>query len=109
MIHKEKYLNKRSQYLDGLDGGVNILEIDALLGGDRLLPPRLTALSRFGRNIWTVLHGGGKPEWRGWGWNPADGIPKIDWSIEEQMEIDIDLSLALQQAYQFNPWEELAG
>ncbi|MBI4604550.1 MAG: DUF4058 family protein [Planctomycetes bacterium] len=104
-LEKEKCFRKRELYLDA---GVNILEIDALLEGDRLVPPALAGLSRYARNAWTVLHGGAKRRWRGWGWDPHEPLPAIDWEVEEGVQASLSLGQALEQAVTFNRWERLA-
>jgi hypothetical protein len=105
-LHQRKYLEKRDGYLDA---GVNVLEIDALLEGKKLVPPPLASLSDFERHAWTVLHGKGNRRWRGWGWSPRDELPRIAWSVEEGMQVEVDLLVALRQAAEFNPWENLIG
>lgn len=104
-IYKEKHLKKRERYLDA---GINTLEIDALLEGQRVLPQSVESLSEYGRNAWTVFHQDGKRKWRGWGWNADDDLPKIPWHVEEDLEISVDLPAALKEAVEFNPWHDLA-
>jgi len=57
-LEEDKYLRKRDLYIES---GVNLLEIDALLEGDRLLPASVSGLSRYARNAWTLLHTKAKP------------------------------------------------
>ena len=104
-LHQKKYLEKRERYLDA---GINVLEIDALLEGNRLLPSPLASLAEYDRHAWTVLHRDGNRQWRGWGWTPQDELPTIAWTVEEGLEIEVDLPRALRLAAEFNPWESLA-
>jgi hypothetical protein len=105
-LDKEKYLKKRDTYLAA---GVNLLEIDALVEGDRVLPARLEKLGVFERNAWTVLQRASNRRYRGLGWNSDDPLPVVAWPIEENLVVPLALGLAVQQACQFNPWERLAA
>src|SRR5690606_24490551 len=63
-LDREKHLRKRGDYLDA---GVNLLEIDALLHGERDLPPALATLADYERVAWTATHGEGRRRYRGFG------------------------------------------
>ena len=104
-VYRDQHLRNREQYLAA---GVSLLEIDALLEGQRILPEQLTGLRQFARHAWTVAHGASKRTWRGWGWNEPDVLPVIAWDIEEDVQVSVDLARALEQALRFNPWEDLA-
>lgn len=105
-VHRETYLRKRDQYLAS---GINVLEIDALLQGERLLPRPLERLSQYRRNVWTLLHRDGKRRWRGWGWNIEEEVPVVPWDVEPELTVCVDLARTLNEAVTFNPWERLAG
>jgi hypothetical protein len=101
---REKYLRKRDGYLQA---GINILEVDALLEGQRLFPALLSELGRFDRNAWVAYHADGKRRLRGWGWNEPDALPVIPWMVEQSLEVLVDLPMALEEACEFNRWEDL--
>ena len=103
-LEKTKYLRKRDQYLDA---GVNLLEIDALRKGDRLLPPMTARLADYDRNVWSVCHDSDRRRYRGWGWNGLDPLPTVTWAIEPSRHVIVDLAEAFRQACEFNPWERL--
>ncbi len=105
-LEREKYLRKRTLYAES---GVNLLEIDALLRGDRLLPPALEGLGAYLRHAWTSLHRQEKRRLRGWGWNGDDPLPVVPWDIEDGRQALVDLPAAFEQASQFNDWAALAG
>ncbi|MFM9966099.1 MAG: DUF4058 family protein [Planctomycetaceae bacterium] len=105
-LEKNKYLRKREQYLDA---GVNLLEIDALRGGDRLLPRAAERLADYDRNAWSVSHDSDRRRYRGWGWNNADPLPTVTWPIEPSRQVIVDLAEAFRQACEFNPWERLVA
>lgn len=105
-LEKNKYLRKREQYLDA---GVNLLEIDALRGGDRLLPRAAERLAEYDRNAWSVWHDADRRRYRGWGWNEADPLPTVTWPIEPSRQVIVDLAEAFRQACEFNPWERLVS
>ena len=105
-LEKAKYLGKRDQYLDA---GVNLLEIDALRASDRLLPPMTARLADYDRNAWSVCHDADRRRYRGWGWNGADPLPTVTWSIEPSRQVIVDLAEAFRQACEFNPWERLVS
>ncbi|MCX7423217.1 MAG: DUF4058 family protein [Planctomycetia bacterium] len=105
-LEKAKYLRKRDQYLDA---GVNLLEIDALRASDRLLPPMTARLADYDRNAWSVCHDADRRRYRGWGWNGADPLPTVTWSIEPSRQVIVDLAEAFRQACEFNPWERLVS
>jgi hypothetical protein len=104
-IDREKYLRKRERYIES---GINILEIDALLQGERVLPPSLGELTRFARNAWTLLHQSTKRLWQGWGWDPHETPPAVTWEVEEGVVASLALTQALDAAIEFNQWEDLA-
>lgn len=105
-LDQEKHLRKRDSLLEA---GVNLLEIDALLQGERKLPASLDDLARYDRNTWTAAHLDGRRRLRGWGWNQDDPLPKVPWSVATGTDALVDLSLALEQAREFNRWDDLAG
>lgn len=104
-LDKEKYLRKREAYFDA---GINLLEIDALLEGDRLLPPALERLRSFDRTAWTVCHTAGRRHFRSWGWSATEPLPRVEWEVEPGLSTLVDLALSCQRACEFNPWETLA-
>jgi hypothetical protein len=103
---KDKYLRKRERYLQA---GVNLLEIDALLGGERLIPRSLASLEVYKRSAWSALHRGDRRRLRAWGWNDEEPLPAVAWGVEAEVEVTVDLGATLQAACDFNPWERLAG
>lgn len=105
-LEKSKYLRKREQYLDA---GVNLLEIDALHQGDRLVPHATARLAEYDRNAWSVCHDADRRRYRGWGWNNSDPLPTVTWPIESSRQVIVDLSEAFRQACEFNPWERLVA
>lgn len=105
-LEKERYLRKREQYLLA---GVNLLEIDALVGGERLLPLSVSGLASYERSAWTTLHRGDRRRWRGWGWNAQEPLPTVAWSIEEQVDVNVDLAASIRAACEFNEWDRLAS
>ena len=58
------------------ESGINLLEIDALSEGDRLLPPALDRLRSFDRTAWTVCHTAGRRHFRSWGWPATSRSPE---------------------------------
>ena len=105
-LEKSKYLRKREHYLDA---GVNLLEIDALQRGDRLVPHATQRLAEYDRNAWSVCHDADRRRYRGWGWNNSDSLPTVTWPIEPSRQVIVDLSEAFRQACEFNPWERLVA
>jgi hypothetical protein len=101
---RDSFLRKRHQYLES---GVNLLEIDALTGGERMFPPSLASLSQFSRCAWSAFHDNGRRRWRGWGWNDIEPPPTILWRVEGNLNVSVDLCDTIRQAAQFNPWESL--
>lgn len=101
---RDSFLRKRHQYLES---GVNLLEIDALTGGERMFPQSLASLSQFSRCAWSAFHDNGRRRWRGWGWNDIDPPPSIAWRVEGNLSVSVDLGETIRQAAQFNPWESL--
>ena len=104
VLDKEKYLRKRDAYFDA---GINLLEIDALREGDRLLPPALGQLRSFDRTAWTVCHAAGRRHFRSWGWSATEPLPRVEWEVEPGLSTLVDLALSCQRACEFNPWETL--
>ncbi len=84
-----------------------LLEIDALREGERALPASLRSLVPYERLAWTALHHDGQRRLRGWGWNRQDPLPVIPWSVEESVEILVDLPRSIDEACQFNRWPAL--
>jgi len=101
---RDKYLRKRNAFLEA---GVSLLEIDALTAGERVLPNSVKYLARFQRNAWTAYYHDGRRSLRGWGWNEADPLPVIDWTIEPGQVLLVDLAATLAHACEFNRWEDL--
>jgi hypothetical protein len=101
---REKYLRKRSAFLEA---GVSLLELDALVKGERVLPASVKYLARFPRNAWSAFHHDGRRSWRGWGWTEEDPLPVIPWTIEYDLEVLVDLAEAMEDACHFNRWEDL--
>lgn len=101
----DSHLRKRASYLEA---GVSLLEIDALLNGERVLPPALHDLAPFGRAAWSAFHHLGSRRLQGWGWDEPDPIPVIPWVVEDGLPILVDLRAAMDQACEFNQWEDLA-
>ncbi len=100
----DKYLRKRDLYLEA---GVNLLEIDSLLEGEALWPKLLPELLRYQRRTWATLHADGRRHFTGWGWNEADRLPRLVWSVESERRVLVDLAESFQQAAEFNNWETL--
>jgi hypothetical protein len=46
--------------------------------------------------------------WRGWGWNPDEAPPAVEWEVEEGVLTTLSLAQALDRAAEFNRWEDLA-
>jgi hypothetical protein len=105
-LDRRKHLGKRQEYLDA---GVNLLEIDALIQGERDLPEQLVQLAPFPRIAWSATHDDGLRRYRGWGWGPADPLPKIDWQVDEGRVVLVDLGKSFTEAAEFNPWETLTA
>lgn len=105
-IELEKYVRKRAECLAA---GISFLEIDALLGGERRLPPSLTSLHAYERFAWSAFHPAGKRIWRAWGWNREEPQPVVPWRVEEPHEVLLDLGATLRDACAFNPWEALTA
>ena len=105
LLDKEKYLRKRDAYFEA---GINLLEIDVLHDGDRILPPALDRLRSFNRTAWTVCHAAGRRHFRSWGWSATEPLPTVEWEVEPGLSTLVDLALSCQRACEFNPWETLA-
>ncbi len=103
---REKYLRKRATFLES---GVNLLEIDALREGERVLPASLQSLAEYERLAWTAFHYDGQRRLRGWGWNQQDPPPVIPWAVEQGVDVLVDLAQALDDACQFNRWPSLVA
>jgi hypothetical protein len=104
-LDRQKYFARRDRFLDS---GVNFLEIDALIRGERALPAGLERLAAYQRNAWTASFAAGRRKIRGWGWNEVEPLPLIPWPIDDEHRVLVDLSGAFQAACEFNRWEELA-
>jgi hypothetical protein len=102
---RDKYLLKRDSYAEA---GVNFLEIDALIKGERLLPESLSALSDYERNAWTALYEADSRHLRGYGWNSNQRMPVIRWEVEAGVEALIDLDQTARTALELNRWPVLA-
>ena len=102
----ETHLRNRTSYLEA---GVNLIEIDALLNGERLLPAAIRDLAKYDRLAWSAFHTAGRRKLRGWGWNAREPLPTIPWMVEENLELLVDLGSALDEACEFNRWEELVS
>ena len=87
-LDRTKFIRKRVAYLDA---GVNLLEIDALLEGDRDLPPALDRLKSLSRVAWTASYNDGRRRFRGWGWGLSDPLPSIDWQVDVDKTVLIEL------------------
>lgn len=103
-LDHEKYLRKREAYFDA---GINVMEIDVLRQGERLLPTALDQLRRFDRTAWTVSHSAGHRHFRSWGWSESEPLPRLEWEIEPGLSTVVDLDIACRRACEFNPWEAL--
>jgi hypothetical protein len=102
---RDKYLLKRDSFAEA---GVNFLEIDALVTGERLLPESLSALSDYERNAWTALYHGDSRRLRGYGWNSNQRMPVVRWEVEAGVETLIDLDQTSRTALELNRWPLLA-
>jgi hypothetical protein len=105
-LDQQRFLRKRSDYFDG---GINLLEIDTLIHGERILPERLSTLRSFERVAWSAFHEGGWRRFRGHGWNSADPLPQIAWRIDAAQVARIDLGATLAEAADFNQWTALVN
>ncbi len=103
-LDQQKHLRKRAEYFDA---GINLLELDALTQGERVLPDALSRLGPFDRVAWTAFHDSGRRRFRGWGWNEHDVLPEIDWRIDMAQTVRVNLSATLSEAAEFNQWEGL--
>lgn len=101
---REKHLRKRERLIEA---GVSLLEIDALLRGDPILPDALDDLSRFSRTAWTAYYEDGIRKWRGWGWNESDPLPAIPWRVDVEAVCTVDLAATCNEACEFNSWEQM--
>ena len=75
--------------------------------GQRVLPAPLSALAQFDRNAWSVFHKDGRRRFRGWAWNDPDPLPVVPWTVENGLEVLVDLGLAIEHARAFNRWDDL--
>lgn len=105
-LDEQKHLRKRAEYFDA---AINLLEVDALTQGNRILPDRLLDLGRFERVAWTAFHDAGLRRFRGWEWNEPDKLPEIAWRIDLAQTVKIDLASTLREAAEFNQWDTLAN
>lgn len=103
-LDQQKHLRKRDEYLDA---GINVLEIDPLTGGERVLPDVLARLRSFDRVAWTAFHDAGRRRYRGIGWNQSDPLPRLDWRVDVAHAVQVDLAATLREAAEFNQWETL--
>lgn len=103
-LDRQKHLRKREEYLDA---GINLLEIDVLLDGERDLPPSVSQLKEYQRIAWSVSYREGRRLFQGWGWNFADPLPKIQWQVDSDHGVRLDLGKTLADAVAFNDWESL--
>jgi hypothetical protein len=101
---RDKFLRKRAHYLES---GVNLLEIDGLLRGERLIPALLAKLEGYPRTAWTAFHEDGRRRLSGWGWTDAEPPPVVAWQVKCGLKAVIDLAQTLREAVSFNPWESL--
>ncbi len=105
LLDKEKYLRKRDAYFES---DINLLEIDVLQQGDRLLPLALESLHKFDRTAWTVCHAAGRRHFRSWGWSATEPLPTVEGEFEPGLSTLVDLAGSCRCASEFNPWETLA-
>jgi hypothetical protein len=102
---EERHLRKRDAFLEA---GVQLLEIDALIHGNRELPAALRdKLREFTRIAWTASYSSGWRRYSGWGWNVSDPLPEIPWLIDRDVEVCVDLRESATQAFEFNRWADL--
>ncbi len=101
---RDKYPAKRDSYAEA---GINFLEIDALIEGERLLPDSLRSLRDYERNTWTALYDPQCRRVRGYGWNSHQRLPVIRWEIEPGVECLIDLDQTAREALELNRWQSL--
>jgi hypothetical protein len=102
-LDRQRYFARRDRFLDC---GVNFLEIDALIRGERALPEGLQRLASYQRNAWTASFAAGRRKIRGWGWNDAEPLPLIPWRIDDEHRVLLDLAGAFQSACEFNRWDQ---
>ena len=105
-LDRDKHLRKRDAFLDA---GVNFLEVDALLEGQRDLPPTLLRMRAYDRIAWAAMHLSGRRRFRAWGWNAEEPIPQIPWTVEERLSVLVDLSATLAKAFEFNRWDSMVA
>lgn len=103
---QQKFLRKRAEYLDA---GVNLLEIDALKSGERTLPPALAALEKYPRTAWTLAQAGSRRKYRGWGWGDHEALPVVDWMVDAELTVMVDLGDSLETAAEFNSWRSFVS
>jgi hypothetical protein len=102
---EERHIRKRESFLEA---GVQIMEIDALIQGNRELPAALVdKLRQFAHVAWTAASLNGWRKYRGWGWNEPDSLPEIPWLIDHNIEVCVDLSESVNQAFEFNRWGDI--
>jgi hypothetical protein len=105
-LDRQNHLRKRTEYLDA---GINLLEIDALVHGERDLPPTLSELRDYQRVAWSVAHERGRRRYRGWGWDDGEPLPNIDWHVDSSQAALVELEATLLDAVTFNDWESLVS
>ena len=102
---QEKHLRKRASFLES---AVNLLEIDALIKGERRLPESLSPdLAKYERIAWTASHYDGRRKLRGWGWNQNAAPPSVRWTIDGNLDALVNLQSTLLEAFHFNRWEDI--
>lgn len=103
-LDRARHNGKRERYLNA---GVNLLEIDALLYGDRDIPAAVQQIAAYPRCAWTVFHSSGARHYRGFGWAETDALPQIDWTIDLQQRPLVDLEATCLAAAEFNRWPQV--
>jgi hypothetical protein len=101
---RDKYLSKRDSYAEA---GINFLEIDALIDGERVLPHSLRKLETYERNAWTALYDAQSRQIRGYGWNSNQRMPVICWNVERGLQALVDLDQTARTAIDANRWRRL--
>jgi hypothetical protein len=102
---EEKHLRKRDSFLES---GIQLMEVDGLVHGHRELPgPLMDKLGEYSRVAWTAAHFDVRRKYRGWGWNEPDPLPTIPWFVDRNVEVSVDLTESVNQAFDFNRWADL--
>ena len=84
-----------------------MLEIDALLDGERDLPANVAQLREYQRVAWAVTYREGHRRFQGWGWNLPDPLPSIYWQIDRGHRVRVDFEKTFADAVAFNDWESI--